>query len=84
MPFSLGSVIKRLLSRTASKARGRASCHSIDGAWCVSASPLGGQCHLSSPRVLHSWDLCTGIHSTLCVTLPGHVHMVGNSMLCSA
>src|SRR5262249_11333466 len=48
-----GSVIKRLLSSTASKAYGSASSHGIACELCTSASPLGGQCYLSSPRVLH-------------------------------
>src|SRR5215813_3779777 len=37
---------------------------------CASASPLGGQCHPSSPRVLHSLGLWPGRHSNLFVTLP--------------
>src|SRR5215510_11057839 len=49
-----GSVTKRLLSSTVSKAHGSASCYGMDGALCASASPCGGQCPLSSPRVLHS------------------------------
>src|SRR5215510_15332164 len=36
----------------------------------ASASPLGGQCHPSSPRVLHSLGLWPGRHSNLFVTLP--------------
>src|SRR5919202_293098 len=39
-----GSVTKGLLSSTASKAHGSASCYGSDCERCVSASPLGGQC----------------------------------------
>jgi hypothetical protein len=49
-----GSVTKRLLSSTASKVHGSASCYGIDGELCASASPRGGQGPLSSLRVLHS------------------------------
>src|SRR5262245_26135673 len=52
-PGSIGSVTKRVLSSRASKAYGSASCHGIDCELCKSASPLGGQCHLSFPRVWH-------------------------------
>src|SRR5215831_21354722 len=37
---------------------------------CASASLLGGQCHFSSPRVLHSLVLWTGMPRNLFVTLP--------------
>ena len=37
---------------------------------CTSASPRGGPCHGSSPRVLHAEVLWTGLHSNLFVTLP--------------
>ena len=37
---------------------------------CASASLLGGQCHFSSPRVLHSLVLWTGMPRNLVVTLP--------------
>jgi hypothetical protein len=36
---------------------------------CASASPLGGQCHFSSPRVLHSYVLWKEMHRNLFVTL---------------
>src|SRR5215467_9204269 len=68
---SIGSVTKRLLSSTASKAHGSASCSGMDGALGALASPRGGQGPLSSLRVLHAEVLWTGRHSTLCVTLPG-------------
>src|SRR5262249_17522340 len=64
------SVTKRLLSSTASKAHGSVSCYGMDGALCASAAARGGQCPLSSPRVLHSEVLWTGMHSNLFVTLP--------------
>ena len=48
----LGSVTKRLLSSTASKAYGSASCHGMDCELSISASALGGQCYLSSLRCL--------------------------------
>src|SRR5262245_13537876 len=37
---------------------------------CASASPRGGQCPGSSPRVSHAEGLGTGMHSNLFVTLP--------------
>jgi len=52
MSLGFGSVTKRLLSRTASKAHGSSSWHGLRV--CASALPLGGQCHFPSPRVLHS------------------------------
>src|SRR5262249_25164523 len=60
---------KRLWSSTASKAYGSASCHGTDGVWSLSASALGGQCSLSSLRVLHCEVRWTGMPSNLFVTL---------------
>src|SRR5215468_9997340 len=48
---------------------------------CASASLLGGQCYFSSPRVLHSLVLWTGMPRNLFVTLPdrhaGQGHLDG-------
>src|SRR4029453_4718442 len=52
-PSGAGSVTKRLLSSTASKAYGSASCHGMDCALSISASALGGQCSLSFFCVWH-------------------------------
>ena len=65
-----GSVTKRLLSSPVAKADGSTSCHGMDCALSPSAAQLGGQCSLSSLRVLHGEVLWTGMPSILFVTLP--------------
>src|SRR5262249_19847113 len=68
----IGSITKRLLSSTASKAYGSDSCHGIDGELCTSASPLGGQC--TSLLLVSDTDRCSGQGCTAPFLLRFHQH----------
>ena len=62
-------------SHKGARKHGFAGARALIVAWqglrvCVSASLRGGQCHCSSPRVLHAEGLWTAMRSTLCVPLP--------------